>query len=82
MNHQKTPDLHKRQWLRAASGTLAALVLAACSPSGAPSADKASAAAPASAASATAAGPVQGPLKIGFMYVGPVGDGGWRHGPR
>ena len=77
MNHQKTPDLHKRHWLRAASGTLAALVLAACSPSGAPSADKASAAAPASAASATAAGPVQGPLKIGFMYVGPVGDGGW-----
>ena len=68
MNHQKTPDLHKRHWLRAASGTLAALVLAACS---------ASAAAPASAASATAAGPVQGPLKIGFMYVGPVGDGGW-----
>ena len=80
MNHQKTPDLHKRHWLRAAGGTLAALVLAACSPSGAPSADKAgaaSAAAPASAASATAASPMQGPLKIGFIYVGPVGDGGW-----
>ena len=29
MNHQKTPDLHKRHWLRAAGGTLAALVLAA-----------------------------------------------------
>ncbi len=79
MNPSKTPDLRKRHWLRAASGTLAALVLAACSPS-TPSADKASAASaaaePASAASAAATS-ASGPLKVAFIYVGPVGDGGW-----
>lgn len=82
MKHSRTPDLNKRCWLRAAGGALAAAALAACSQS-TPSADKAgatdaaSAAAPASAASAAAANAAGGPLKIGFIYVGPVGDGGW-----
>ena len=82
MKHSRTPDLNKRRWLRAAGGALAAAALAACSQS-TPSADKAgatdaaSAAAPASAASAAAANTAGGPLKIGFIYVGPVGDGGW-----
>ena len=82
MKHSRTPDLNKRRWLRAAGGALAAAALAACSQS-TPSADKAgatdaaSAAAPASAASAAAANAAGGPLKIGFIYVGPVGDGGW-----
>ena len=33
MNPQHTPDLHKRHWLLAAGGALAAVTLAACSPS-------------------------------------------------
>lgn len=85
MNLLNTPDLNKRRWLRAAGSALAAAALAACSPNNAPSADKAgaadagSAAAPASAASAAAANTAGGPLKIGFIYVGPVGDGGWTY---
>jgi basic membrane protein A and related proteins len=54
--------------------TLAAvgLALAACSKSDAP----APATVSSSAASASAA-PADGPLKIAFVYVGPVGDAGW-----
>ena len=69
MNHQKTPDLHKRHWLRAASGTLAALVLAACSPSGAPSADKAG------AASAAATWAALLGLDTGTVYAAGAGAG-------
>ncbi|MDO5653051.1 MAG: BMP family ABC transporter substrate-binding protein [Brachymonas sp.] len=74
-----TPDLHKRHWLAAAGTTLAAVVLAACTPNTPPAATTASEAQPAasaaSAASATTA--TSGPFKVAFMYVGPVGDGGW-----
>ncbi|HEX7640427.1 MAG TPA: BMP family ABC transporter substrate-binding protein, partial [Burkholderiaceae bacterium] len=34
-------------------------------------------AAPAAPGAATAAAPASGPLKVAFVYVGPVGDGGW-----
>lgn len=85
MNPVNSPDLNKRRWLHAAGGALAAAVLAACSPN-TPSAGKAdgasgaaSAAAPASAASVAVADAAGGPLKIGFIYVGPVGDGGWTY---
>ena len=75
------PDLHKRHWLAtAAAGTLAALTLAACNQqASAPKEPAASAPPPAAPASAdaSAAATAKGPLKIAFMYVGPVGDGGW-----
>jgi len=68
-------DLHKRSMLRlAAISALATTALVACGkkdePAPAPAADPAPAAAAAPAAAS-------GPLKIGFAYVGPVGDGGW-----
>lgn len=75
MNPQQTPDLHKRHWLLVTGGALAAVALAACSPSPAPT-SSASAAQPAASGAASAA-VAKGPLKVAFMYVGPVGDGGW-----
>lgn len=69
-------DLQKRSLLRlsalaAAAAATAALV--ACSPPPPPPAPPA----PAPAAAAPAPEPKPEPLKIGFAYVGPVGDGGW-----
>ena len=52
---------------------LAAAAFASCSKSDAPS----SAAATSSAASVGA--PATGPLKVAFVYVGPVGDAGWTY---
>ncbi|HYD79114.1 MAG TPA: BMP family ABC transporter substrate-binding protein [Paucimonas sp.] len=37
------------------------------------------AAAPAASATPSAPGPDDGPLKVAFVYVGPVGDGGWTY---
>ncbi len=74
------PDLHKRHWLAtAAAATLATLTLAACNQASAPKEPAASAPPPAAPAStaASAISAAKGPLKIAFMYVGPVGDGGW-----
>ncbi|SDM46768.1 nucleoside-binding protein [Oryzisolibacter propanilivorax] len=70
-------DLNKRSLLQLAAATaLAATALAGCGkkdePAPAPAAEPAPAAAPAPAASSE-------PLKIGFAYVGPVGDGGWSY---
>ncbi|HPU53925.1 MAG TPA: BMP family ABC transporter substrate-binding protein, partial [Burkholderiaceae bacterium] len=65
-------DSGKRGWLRqAAILGVAALSLTACGKKE----EAAPAAAPAAAAPAPAAAPE--PLKIGFAYVGPVGDAGW-----
>ncbi len=67
-------DHRRSYWLSVRFAALAALVGAAatsgCSKSDAP----APAAAPSSAASAAAPA---GPLKVAFVYVGPVGDSGW-----
>ena len=63
-------DLKKRSLFKmAAMSAVAAAVLAGCGKKEEP-APAAPAAAPAPAAKAE-------PLKIGFAYVGPVGDGGW-----
>ncbi len=63
-------DLHKRWWLRATACAAVASValVAGCGKEEPKPAAKAAAAAPA---------PKPDPLKIGFMYVGPVGDAGW-----
>src|SRR5271170_7160525 len=53
---------------------LAVAMLAACSKSDAP----VPAAATSGAASAAPA-PAAGPLKVAFVYVGPVGDAGWTY---
>lgn len=81
-NSSQHPNLHKRKWLTAVASTLVSLALAACSPGGQSSKDTASGAqaagdAASGAASSTAAPAANGPLKIGFIYIGPVGDGGW-----
>ena len=66
-------DIRKRGWLRqAAILGVAALSLAGCGKKEEPAPP---AAAPAAAAPAPA--PAPEPLKIGFAYVGPVGDAGW-----
>ena len=67
-------DFSKRSLLKAAAMAAAVAGLAACSKSEPP----APAPAPAEpTAAAPAAAPAAEPLKIGFAYVGPVGDGGW-----
>ncbi len=66
-------DTRKRGWLRqAAILGVATLSLAGCGKKEEPAPP---AAAPAAAAPAPA--PAPEPLKIGFAYVGPVGDAGW-----
>lgn len=65
-------DLHKRSLLHVAAATaLAATALVGCGKKEEP------APAPAPAPAASAPAPAPEPLKIGFAYVGPVGDGGW-----
>jgi basic membrane protein A len=70
--------ISKRSFVRAAGWTAlaAAAALAGCgkkeeAPAAAPPAPSA----PAAAASVAAAKPE--PLKVAFIYIGPVGDGGW-----
>jgi simple sugar transport system substrate-binding protein len=72
-------DLKKRSLLRAgALAALTAATLAACGKKEeAPAPAAAPAPAPTAAASAPAPAPAADPLKIAFLYVGPVGDGGW-----
>jgi basic membrane protein A len=69
-------DLQKRSLLRVAalSAVASAAVLVGCGKKEEP-APAPAAAAPASAPASAPAKPE--PLKIGFAYVGPVGDGGW-----
>ncbi len=64
-------DLNKRSALRLAALSAAALTLVACGKKeeAAPAAAPAPTAAPAPAAAE--------PLKAAWIYVGPVGDGGW-----
>lgn len=68
--------MHKRTLLQHAALSALALatlsVLSACGKK-----DEAATAAPASAASAAASAPDK--LKIGFLYVSPIGDGGWTY---
>ena len=68
--------MHKRTLLQHAALSALALatlsVLSACGKK-----DEAATAAPASAASAGASAPDK--LKIGFLYVSPIGDGGWTY---
>ncbi len=67
-------DLQKRSLLKAAALTaVASAALVGCGKKEEP----APAPAPAPVASAPAPAPKPEPLKIGFAYVGPVGDGGW-----
>jgi basic membrane protein A and related proteins len=67
-------DLNKRSMLKLATlSALAATALVGCGKSEPPP-PPAAAPAPATAA---APAPKAEPLKIGFAYVGPVGDGGW-----
>jgi basic membrane protein A and related proteins len=71
-------QISKRSLLKTAGWTVlaAAAALAGCGKKEeAPAAAAPASAAPASAASAAAAKPE--PLKIAFIYIGPVGDGGW-----
>ena len=66
-------DLRKRSLLKtAALSALAATALVACGKKDAPAP---AAAVPAAAAPAAS----NGPLKIAFAYIGPVGDGGWSY---
>jgi simple sugar transport system substrate-binding protein len=68
-------DLNKRALCRGATAlAVAAVVLGGCSKKEEP---KPEAAAPAPAPAAAAAPAAKEPLKIGFAYVGPVGDAGW-----
>ncbi|GAB2735787.1 BMP family ABC transporter substrate-binding protein [Melaminivora jejuensis] len=65
-------DLHKRSLLQLAAATaLAATALVGCGKKEEPAPAPAPEPAPAAAAA-----PAE-PLKIGFAYIGPVGDGGW-----
>lgn len=67
--------MQKRQFFQLAAVSAAAVLgLSACGEKTPPQA-QAPAAAP-TAQEAPAATPT-GPLKIGFAYIGPVGDGGW-----
>src|SRR5690606_14457987 len=67
-------DLHKRSLFKLAALGAATAALVACGKKDEPA--PAPAAAPAEPAAAAPA-PANQPLKIGFAYVGPVGDGGW-----
>ena len=69
-------QISKRTLIKAAGWSVlaAAAALAGCGKKEEP-APAASAPAPASAASVAAAKPE--PLKVAWLYVGPVGDGGW-----
>src|SRR5688500_19814292 len=58
---------------RTACALACALVLAGCSKKASPEA------APTATGSAPAAPAAEGPLKIAFAYVGPVGDAGWTY---
>src|SRR5512133_1344812 len=70
------PDLKKRSTLKAGLVVVASsMMLTAC---GQKTETKTAAPAVAPAAApATAAAAAGGPLKVAFVYVGPVGDGGW-----
>src|ERR1700760_652938 len=63
-----------RTRLSLASSLAGLLALVACSACSKPDAPPAPPAPPAGSASAAA---VTGPLKVAFVYVGPVGDAGW-----
>ena len=68
-------DARKRSVLRMAALAAAASALVACGKKDEPAP---TAAAPAPAPEASAPAPAKAePLKVGFVYVGPVGDGGW-----
>ena len=69
-------DLNKRSALRLAALSAAALTLAAC---GKKEEAAAPAAAPTPAPAAAAAPAPAEPLKAAWIYVGPVGDGGWSY---
>jgi len=73
-------DLRRRDWFRRGLRAGAALAIAAAALPGCSRKEEAPAAAAPAApapAAATASAPKAEPLKIGFVYVGPVGDAGW-----
>jgi len=72
-------DLKKRALLRAAALAAAVAGLSACSKQETPAPAPAPAPAPVAAASASAPAPAPAAqkLKVAWVYVGPVGDGGW-----
>lgn len=67
-------DRNKRALLRLAALSAATAALVACGQKEEPAA---AASAPAPAPAAEAPAPKAEPLKVAFIYVGPVGDGGW-----
>jgi basic membrane protein A len=69
-------DLKKRSLLQAAALAAAVAGISACGKSE-PPAPAPAPAAPTAAAPAPAPAPAPEKLKIAFVYVGPVGDGGW-----
>lgn len=73
-------DMNKRLFIKLATLSAvagAAGLLTACGDSDKPSAN--ASASPAPGTGADAASDAAGPLKIGFMYIGPVGDGGYTY---
>ncbi len=65
------PDLKKRSTLKAGMLVVASsMMLTACG-------EKTETKTVVAPAAAPAAAPASGPLKVAFVYVGPVGDGGW-----
>ena len=69
-------DRHKRSLLKFAALAAAASAIVACGKKDEPAPTPAPSPAPSAEASAPAPAKAD-PLKVGFVYVGPVGDGGW-----
>ena len=72
-------DMNKRDFIKLASYTAIAGVgglLVACGDDSKPASSSGAAASSGSAAAGTATAE---PLKVGFVYIGPVGDGGWTY---
>ncbi|QEA12011.1 BMP family ABC transporter substrate-binding protein [Comamonas flocculans] len=69
-------NMNKRSALRLAMVSAAALTMVACGQKDEPAPAPAAAPAEAPAAAAPAPAPAE-PLKAAWIYVGPVGDGGW-----
>ncbi|MDP9108938.1 MAG: BMP family ABC transporter substrate-binding protein, partial [Pseudomonadota bacterium] len=72
------PDYKKRHTLHGLLALASAFTLLGCSPKDEP---RPVAATPTAAPTVTTAAPAStgGPLKIGFVYIGPVGDAGWTY---
>ncbi len=68
--------LNKRRWL-ALAGLSAVVALVGCGKKEEPKQAAAPAPAPAPAPASAPAAPKPEPMKAAWIYIGPVGDGGW-----